>query len=192
MNLARVPVDKGAGVSAPSIPAPLYRYFMGACTEVVGMFNRVILVGRLVADPEVRYTPDGLPIASFRLAVNRPTRRGMEQQADFIRIVTFRRLAEFAQSYLAKGRLVLVEGKLRTRSYTDRMGQRRAMTEIWADNIQFMERKPEGVAPAAAATGLPMPLESVDLPEQDVPLDDAILDELPLPEEEEGTDEFPF
>ncbi len=156
------------------------------------MFNRVILVGRLVADPEVRYTPDGIPIATFRLAVNRPVRRNAEQQVDYIRIVTFRRLAEFAQSYLTKGRLVLVEGKLRTRSYNDRMGQRRVATEIWADTIQFMERRPEGIAPAAppVSGGFPTPLESDFLPEQDMPIDDTVLEELPPPEEE--GEEFPF
>ena len=160
------------------------------------MFNRVILVGRLVADPEIRYTPDGIPIASFRLAVDRPTRRGMEKQTDFIRVVTFRRLAEFVQSYLTKGRLVLVEGRLQVNSYTDRMGQRRTAVDVIAFTVQFMDRKPEGVAPAAppiaTSPSFPSPLESADiLPEQDVPIDDIVLDELPPPEDEEGS-EFPF
>lgn len=161
------------------------------------MFNRVILVGRLVADPEVRYTPSGVPVVSFRLAVDRPTRRGMERQTDFIRIVTFRRLAEFAQSYLTKGRLVLVEGRLQVNSYTDRMGQRRTAVDVIAFNVQFMDRKPEGVAPAApsasaASTGFPSPLETAELlPEQDVPIDDIVLDELP-PFDEEESNEFPF
>jgi single-strand DNA-binding protein len=159
------------------------------------LFNRVILVGRLVADPEVRYTPDGIPIASFRLAVDRPTRRGMERQTDFIRIVTFRRLAEFVQSYLTKGRLVLVEGRLQVNSYTDRMGQRRTAVDVVAFNVQFMDRKPEGVTPAApsvaSGAGFPSSLEPMDiLPEQDVPIDDIVLDELPPPEEEGN--EFPF
>jgi len=160
------------------------------------LFNRVILVGRLVADPEVRYTPEGIPIASFRLAVDRPTRRGMERQTDFIRIVTFRRLAEFVQSYLTKGRLVLVEGRLQVNSYTDRMGQRRTAVDVIAYNVQFMDRKPEGIAPAAPSVapsaGFPSPLETPDIPpEQDVPIDDIVLDELPPPEDEEGN-EFPF
>ncbi|MCS7186767.1 MAG: single-stranded DNA-binding protein [Armatimonadetes bacterium] len=158
------------------------------------MFNRVILVGRLVADPEIRYTPDGIPVASFRLAVDRPTRRGMERQTDFIRIVTFRRLAEFAQSYLTKGRLVLVEGRLQVSNYTDRMGQRRTSVDVIAFAIQFMDRKPEGVAPTmpSVATGYPTPLESDILPDQDVPIDDSVLEELPPFEEEEGAEEFPF
>ncbi len=157
------------------------------------MFNRVILVGRLVADPEVRYTPDGIPIAIFRIAVNRPVRRGAEQQVDYFRIVTFRRLAEFAQSYLTKGRLILVEGKLRTRSYNDAMGQRRTTTEIWADAVQFMERRPDTVPPVApsVASNFPVPLEDEVLPEQDMPVDDAVLEDLPpFLEEEEG--EHPF
>ena len=156
------------------------------------MFNRVILVGRLVADPEVRYTPDGIPIASFRLAVDRPPRRGMERQTDFIRIVTFRRLAEFVQSYLKKGRLVLVEGRLQINSYTDRMGQRRTAVDVVAFNVQFMDKKPEGVPfSAPSVAGFPSSLEPMDiLPEQDAPIDDIVLDELPPPEEEGS--EFPF
>lgn len=160
------------------------------------MFNRVILVGRLVADPEVRYTPEGIPIASFRLAVDRPTRRGAERQTDFIRVVTFRRLAEFAQAYLTKGRLVLVEGRLQVNSYTDRFGQRRTAVDVIAFNVQFMDRKPGSVAPTASppytGAGYPAPLEPEGLPEQDVPIDEVILDELPPPEEDEGGDEFPF
>lgn len=158
------------------------------------MFNRVILVGRLVADPEIRYTPDGIPVASFRLAVDRPTRRGVEKQTDFIRVVTFRRLAEFAQSYLTKGRLVLVEGRLQVSNYTDRMGQRRTSVDVIAFTVQFMDRKPEGVAPTVPpAVGVyPAPLESDIIPEQDVPIDDSVLEDLPPFEEEEGAEEFPF
>ncbi len=157
------------------------------------MFNRVILVGRLVADPEVRYTPDGIPIASFRLAVDRPTRKGAEKQTDFFRIVTFRRQAEFAQSYLTKGRLVLVEGRLQSNSYTDRMGQRRTSVDVIAFSIQFMDRRPEGVATTITpiSEGYPTPLESDFMPEQDMPIDDSVLEELP-PFEEEEKEEFPF
>jgi single-strand DNA-binding protein len=120
----------------------------------------------------------------------------MERQTDFIRIVTFRRLAEFVQSYLTKGRLVLVEGRLQVNSYTDRMGQRRTAVDVIAYNVQFMDRKPEGIAPAAPSVapsaGFPSPLETPDIPpEQDVPIDDIVLDELPPPEDEEGN-EFPF
>ncbi|MCS7263281.1 MAG: single-stranded DNA-binding protein [Armatimonadetes bacterium] len=157
------------------------------------MFNRVILVGRLVADPEIRYTPDGIPIASFRIAVDRPTKKGLERQTDFIRIVTFRRLAEFAQSYLTKGRLVLVEGRLQVSNYTDRMGQRRTSVDVIAFTVQFMDKKPEGAMPAVPPVvgAYPTPLESDFLPEQDVPVDDSVLEDLP-PFEEEGTEEFPF
>jgi len=161
---------------------------------VADVFNRVILVGRLATDPEVRYTTEGIPVVSFRLAVDRPTRRGMERQTDFFRVVTFRRLAEFVQTYLTKGRLVLVEGRLQVNSYIDRTGQRRTVVDVIASNVQFMDRRPEGVAPAAPpiAGGSPTPLETEMLPEQDVPIDEVILDELPPPEEEEGAEEFPF
>jgi single-strand DNA-binding protein len=117
----------------------------------------------------------------------------MEKQTDFIRIVAFRRLAEFAHSYLTKGRLVLVEGRLQVNNYIDRMGQRRTSVDVIAFAIQFMDRKPEGVTPAPSAMegGYPTPLESDILPEQDVPIDDAILEELPPPDEGEA-EEFPF
>lgn len=158
------------------------------------MFNRVILVGRVVADPEIRYTSEGIPVAIFRLAVDRPAWKRTEKQTDFIRIVTFRRLAEFSQNYLTKGRLILVEGRLRVSSYTDRMGQRRTSVDVLAATIQFMDRKPEGIAPAppSIAGGYPTPLESEILPEQDVPIDDEILEELPPDEGEMESEEFPF
>jgi len=117
----------------------------------------------------------------------------MEKQTDFIRIVAFRRLAEFAHSYLTKGRLVLVEGRLQVSNYVDRLGQRRTSVDVIAFAIQFMDRKPEGVTPASPVLegNYPAPLESDILPEQDVPIDDAILEELPPPDEEE-VEEFPF
>ena len=87
----------------------------------------------------------------------------------------------------------MVEGRLQVNNYIDRMGQRRTSVDVIAFAIQFMDRKPEGVTPAPSAMegGYPTPLESDILPEQDVPIDDAILEELPPPDEEEA-EEFPF
>ncbi|MDW8123115.1 MAG: single-stranded DNA-binding protein, partial [Armatimonadota bacterium] len=123
------------------------------------MYNLTVLVGRLVADPEKRSLPDGRPVTNFRLAVDRPGRAG-ERQTDFIRIVAFYRTAEFAANYLTKGRLVLVEGRLRIRQFTDRNGQSRSVAEVVARTIQFMDRKPEGVPPAAV------------VPEPEIPIDE--------------------
>lgn len=103
--------------------------------------NRVILVGRLTRDPEMRYTPEGVAVTTFDLAVNRPylTREG-ERATDFIRIVTWRKLAEVCANNLGKGRLVAVDGHLRTRSYEGRDGIRRRATEVVADTVRFLDR----------------------------------------------------
>ncbi len=121
-------------------------------------YNRIILIGRLTRDPELRATPDGISVVRFRLAVDRVARAGEERQTDFFDIVAFRQLADTVANYTTKGRLVLVEGKLQTRSYNDREGNRRTVYEIVADTVRFLERPREGEPevgadmPAAAAT----------------------------------------
>jgi single-strand DNA-binding protein len=109
------------------------------------MLNRVILIGRLVADPELKYTPSGIAVAQFRIAVDRPLsnearQAGQEKQADFIDIVAWRQSAEFASQYLTKGRLVAVEGKLQIREYQTQDGQRRKAAEVVADNLKGLDR----------------------------------------------------
>ncbi|AEH51517.1 single-stranded DNA-binding protein [Pseudothermotoga thermarum] len=104
-------------------------------------FNRVILVGRITRDPETRYTTSGRMVATFNLAVNRPPRPDAEEVTDFIRIVTFGKLAEFAKMYLKKGQLILVEGELRLQRWQARDGTTRTTAEIWARDIRFLERK---------------------------------------------------
>ncbi len=110
------------------------------------MLNRVVLVGRLVADPEVRYTPAGVPVAQLRVAVNRITKNeNGEYESDFFNVVAWRRTAEFAQNYLSKGRLVSIDGRLQTRSWVDQTsGQKRTAFEIVADNLEGLDRKSEG------------------------------------------------
>jgi len=126
-------------------------------------YNRIILVGRLTRDPELRATPDGISVVRFTLAVDRGMRAGEERQTDFFDIVAFRQLADNVANYVTKGRLVLVEGKLQTRSYTDREGNRRKAYEVVADNVRFLERiregEPEADAdmPASAAAPAPPP-----------------------------------
>ncbi len=109
--------------------------------------NRIILIGRLVADPELRYTPSGVPVANFRLAVDRPFRtQGGEKETDFINIVAWRKSAEFATNYLTKGRLVAVEGRLQIRQWTTNDGQKRTTAEVVADNVQGLDRPREQAA----------------------------------------------
>lgn len=104
------------------------------------MINRVVLVGRLTADPELRYTPAGVAVANFSLAVNRPfTNQQGEKEADFISIVVWRKQAENAAEYLKKGRLVGVEGRMQTRHYDNAEGKRVYVVEVVADNVQFLE-----------------------------------------------------
>lgn len=100
--------------------------------------NKIILIGRLTADPELRYTPSGAPVANFTVAVDRKFSKNDE--TDFIPIVAWRRLAEICNEFLHKGKLVSIEGRLQTRSYEDREGQRRKAFEVVADDMQMLDR----------------------------------------------------
>jgi len=106
------------------------------------MLNRIILIGRLTKDPELRYTPNGKAVASFTLAVDRPfkNQRG-EREADFINIVVWGTQAENSANYLAKGKLAAVDGRLQIRSFDGQDGQRRWVTEVVADNVRFLSPK---------------------------------------------------
>ena len=106
------------------------------------MINRVILMGRLVADPELRQTPNGVSMCAFRIAVNRNfVGKDGKQQADFIDIVAWRQSAEFVSKYFAKGKMIIVEGSIQTRKYEDKNGNKRTAVEVVADNVQFGEPK---------------------------------------------------
>lgn len=101
--------------------------------------NKVILIGRLTADPELRYTPSGVPTCSFRLAVDRPfTSQNGEREADFINIVVWRAQAENVAKYMSKGRQVAVEGRLQVRTYDDKDGRRQWISEVVANNVEFL------------------------------------------------------
>jgi single-strand DNA-binding protein len=102
--------------------------------------NKVILVGRLTQDPEVRYTQNGKAVASFTIAVNRFTGQG-QKEADFIPIVAWEKLAETCGNNLTKGQRVLIEGRLQIRSYETNDGQKRRVAEVIAQNLEFLERK---------------------------------------------------
>ncbi|MGJ7920620.1 single-stranded DNA-binding protein [Neobacillus sp. LXY-4] len=104
------------------------------------MMNRVVLVGRLTKDPDLRYTPNGVPVATFTLAVNRTfSNQQGEREADFINCVIWRRPAENVANFLKKGSLAGVDGRIQTRSYEGQDGKRVYVTEVVADSVQFLE-----------------------------------------------------
>lgn len=104
------------------------------------MLNRIILIGRLTRDPELRYTPAGVAVTQFTLAVDRNfTGQNGEREADFIPVVTWRQLAETVANYTKKGRLVAVEGRIQVRNYENNEGKRVYVTEVIADNVRFLE-----------------------------------------------------
>jgi len=122
------------------------------------MVNRVVLVGRLTRDPEIKYTPSGVAMATMGIAVDkgipRDKQREGEPTADFFNVVAWRHSAEFASNYLGKGRLVAVDGRLQQRSWVDQQGQKRSMVEVVADRLQGLDRKEDGEGGSAPrATG---------------------------------------
>lgn len=106
------------------------------------MLNKVILIGRLTKDPELKYTPSNVPVTSFTLAVDRRfARQGEERTADFINIVAWRNTAEFVSKYFTKGRPMAVCGSIQTRTWDDNEGKRHYVTEVVADEVSFVESK---------------------------------------------------
>ncbi len=109
------------------------------------MMNRVVLVGRLTKDPDLRYTPAGAAVATFTLAVNRPFKNAQgEQEADFINCVVWRKPAENLANFLKKGSMAGVDGRVQTRNYEGNDGKRVYVTEIVAESVQFLESKQNG------------------------------------------------
>jgi len=120
------------------------------------MLNRIILIGRLTRDPELRYTPQGVPVASFSLAVDRPFANAQgNREADFIDIVAWRKLGETVGNHLTKGRLVAVEGRLQIRNYEAKDGTKRKVAEVVASSVQFLNRSKTNTQPAMATVGAP-------------------------------------
>jgi single-strand DNA-binding protein len=106
-------------------------------------FNKVILMGRLTADPELKQTPSGAAVTTFTLAVDRRFSNGENKQCDFITIVAWRQTAEFICKHFGKGQAMLVCGELQTRSWKDKDGNNRYATEVKADEVNFCETKKE-------------------------------------------------
>jgi len=120
------------------------------------VLNHITIMGRLVADPELRYTPSNIPTASFRLAVDRDfkDKDTGERKADFIGVVAWRNTAEFVSRNFSKGRMAVVEGRLQMRDWTDKDGNKRITAEVVAENVYFADSKretqPEGNAPESS------------------------------------------
>ena len=111
------------------------------------MLNVAVVMGRFVADPELRHTPNGISVTSFTVAVDRSyVKAGTDRQTDFIDVVAWRGNAEFVCKYFRKGQLVALQGAIQTRTYTDKDGNKRKAVEIVADNVHFAEPKRDGAS----------------------------------------------
>ncbi len=116
--------------------------------------NKAILLGRLVNDPELRYTTTGTAVVSFTLAVDRRfQKQGEERQADFIKCIAWQKTAEFVANYFTKGQMMALSGSIQTRSWEDSEGVKRYATEVVADDVEFAEskKKSESATPKAPA-----------------------------------------
>jgi single-strand DNA-binding protein len=141
-------------------------------------FNKIILVGNLGRDPELRYTPDGTPVCSFSLATNerrRDPKTGENNDVTtWFRVTLWRRQAEVASQYLSRGKSVYIEGRLRVEEYTDRDGKQRHSLEVTATDMQFIGSAGRGdeahPAPARAAAANPSSVpEAADMNDDEVP-----------------------
>ena len=127
--------------------------------------NVVALVGRMVADPELKYTPSGIAVCSFRIAVDRRVKSDTgEKQTDFINIVAWRQSAEFAANYLTKGSLVGVEGSIQSRSWVQQDGQKRYATEVVAYRVEGLGGRPREQQQPPEAVAVPGQEEAADQP----------------------------
>lgn len=118
------------------------------------MYNKVILIGRLTADPELRFTGGGVPVAKFTLAVARTfSNKQGERDTDFIDIVVWRALAETCSNHLKKGYMSAVDGRLQIRSYDDSQGIRRKAVEVIAENVRFLDRGKDGHGQGGQSSG---------------------------------------
>lgn len=124
-------------------------------------FNKVILIGNLVEDPELKQTPNGVPVTNFRIAVSRrfQNKESGQQDADFFNVVCWRQTAEFVKRYFNKGKSILVCGSLQSRTWTDNNNQKRYIVEVVADEVTFVERKSDS-QPAANQMSAPAPYSS--------------------------------
>jgi len=130
------------------------------------MLNRIILIGNLTRDPELKYTTTGTPLATFGLAVNRRIKNAQgEREVDFFNIIAWRQTAEFVSQYASKGKKACVEGRVQNRNYVGQDGIKRYVTEVVADNVELLDsRDASGSAASAESQGetAPPPTPDVD------------------------------
>lgn len=152
-------------------------------------FNKVLFMGNLTRDPELRYLPNGTAVATFTVASNRVYKLQSgekKQEVVFMRVVVWGRRAETCGEYLAKGSSVFVEGRLQSRTWQGQDGQKRNTVEIIADNVQFLGRpRKEGATASAAEGGAQEPLDII--PDVDIPMDNGKIERSSASE-----DEIPF
>lgn len=133
--------------------------------------NKVVLIGRLTRDPELRYTGNNTAVATFSIAVNRTFQNQQgEREADFINIVVWRKQAENVKNFLTQGSQVAIDGRIQTRSYDDNNGQKRYVTEVVADNVEFLGSKgssgnSNNMNSSASSKAEPTPYDFGDAPE---------------------------
>jgi single-strand DNA-binding protein len=130
------------------------------------MLNRIVLIGRLTKEPDLRYTASGLAVAKFTLAVDRRVSKDKERETDFIDVVVWQKLAETCANYLGKGRLVAVEGRLQIRSYDDSQGIRRKAAEVVGENVRFLDRAKESQSTAGDSPSFG---SEIEFNEDDIP-----------------------
>lgn len=114
------------------------------------MLNRAVMMGRLCATPELRQTQTQIPVCSFRIAVDRDFTKNGEKETDFFDVVAWRSAAEFICKYFSQGRMIAVDGRMQTRTWTDRSGSKRVTTELVVDNAYFGDSKRDGDGGGAA------------------------------------------
>ncbi|MCL1791767.1 MAG: single-stranded DNA-binding protein [Peptococcaceae bacterium] len=135
------------------------------------MLNRIVLIGRLTKDPELKYSQAGVAVTNFTLAVDRSYKNSKgEKETDFIQCVVFRQLAELCANYLAKGKLAAIDGSLQIRSFEGQDGQRRWVTEVVGDNVRFLSPKDSSGAPPSYSSS---PSEEVPFMDE-ISLDDDV------------------
>ena len=128
--------------------------------------NKVFLIGRLTRDPELRYTSSNIAVATFSIAVDRNfSNAAGEREADFINIVVWRKQAENVKNYMHKGSQVAIDGRIQTRSYDDTDGKKRYVTEVVADNVQFLDSKGSRDASVPTSAPEPTPYDFASQPE---------------------------
>jgi len=139
--------------------------------------NKVVLIGRLTRDPDLRYPSSNVPVANFTIAVNRPfENQNGERVADFINIIVWRKQAENVKKYIGKGSLVAVEGRIQTRNYEGQDGKRVYVTEVVADSVQFLESKSQSQN-RNSSYGMDVPMGPM---EEDMPQPTSIEEEDPF------------